>query len=376
MRVGLNLIYLLPGIVGGTETYAAGLLDGLAELGSEHEFFVYVNHESQQWPLPARSNFHRVVCPVLATRRAHRYMFEQVHLPLLLHKYKLDLLHSLGYVAPILLPCPSVVTIHDLNFQAFGSQMPAQKRVALAFFVHQSAKHAGRIITPSQFSREQILDSYKDVPADRIVVVEEAVRERPPLRMSPEQARTELERYGLRQPYLMALGNRGANKNIPRLIEAFKKARKQYGISHQLVIAGHLSAADLRPYTKNLDETALVITGYLEDLSLRVLLEHASVFIVASTYEGFGLPVLEAMAANIPVVSSNAASLPEVCGNAAVLFNPFSTDDMAAKIAAVATDKSLQDHLRQLGWENVGRFSWTKAAAQTLNIYREVVGAH
>jgi len=373
MRIGLNLLYLLPGVVGGTETYAAGLLDGLAEVGHQHDFFAFVNRESREWPLPTRPNFHRILCPISATHRARRYTFEQLCMPILLRKYELDLLHSLGYVAPICLPCPSVVTIHDLNYQAFGSGMATNKRAALAVFVHQAAMRADRIITPSRFSRKQILDSYRDVPPERIVVIEDAVRRRHPLQVSREQAMAKLERYGLRQPYLMAFGNRGANKNVPRLVLAYKKAREQYGISHQLVIAGRLSPSDLKPYTEGLEATNLIVTGYLEDISLQVLLRHASMFVIASTYEGFGLPVLEAMEAGVPVVSSNAAALPEVCGNAAVLFDPFSIDDMAAKIASVASDESLQDRLIELGRENISRFSWTKAAIETLNTYQEAV---
>ncbi len=373
MRIGLNLAYLLPGIVGGTETYAAGLLDGFAETGERCEFFVFVNRESREWPLPAKPNFHRIVCPISAVHRVRRYIFEQLYLPFLVRPYRLSLLHSLGYVAPLCLPIPSIVTIHDLNYQAFGAQMPARKRAALAFFVHQSASRSDRIITPSHFSKRQILDAYPNIRADRVVVIEDAARKRPPLQMSREEMKAELERFGIRQPYLMAFGNLGPNKNIPALIQAFRQAHEQHNVRQQLVIVGRLTPDDIAAYTAGLEAGSLILTGYLEDRTLQVLLHHAAAFIVASTYEGFGLPVLEAMAADVPVLCSNVASLPEVGGDAAVFFDPFSIDDMTAKIASVANSEALQMELRQRGREHVGRFSWRKTAMQTIEAYGEII---
>ena len=104
MRIGINLLYLLPGIVGGTETYASSLLHGLALIDKQNDYFVFVNRESAEWPLPDVPNFRRVVCAVQAINRTKRYLFEQLILPFLAHSYKLQLMHSLGYVAPVLLP--------------------------------------------------------------------------------------------------------------------------------------------------------------------------------------------------------------------------------------------------------------------------------
>ena len=106
MKIGINLLYLLPGVVGGTETYAAGLLQGLAEIDQRNEYVVFVNRESENWPLPQAANFTRVVCPVRAAGRASRYFFEQVRLPRLLAQYHIDVVHSLGYVGPLVAPCP------------------------------------------------------------------------------------------------------------------------------------------------------------------------------------------------------------------------------------------------------------------------------
>ena len=107
MRIGINLLYLIPGFVGGTEIYAAGLLHGLSQLDNKNEFVVFVNEESVEWPIPQANNFNRVICPISASNRASRYYFEQFHFPNTLKKYKIDILHSLGYVGPVFPSCPA-----------------------------------------------------------------------------------------------------------------------------------------------------------------------------------------------------------------------------------------------------------------------------
>src|SRR2546422_29023 len=121
MRIGLNLLYLLPGIVGGTETYASGLLSGLSRIGSTDEFLIFVNKQAEDWQLPPGGNFTRVVCPVSGLNRFKRFVYEQSILPRLMREYNVDVLHSLGYVSPLFAHCPTLVTIHDLNFRVVGN---------------------------------------------------------------------------------------------------------------------------------------------------------------------------------------------------------------------------------------------------------------
>jgi len=364
MRCGLNLLYLIPGIVGGTEIYAAGLLAGLAQIDSENEYFVFVNRESVAWHLPSAPNFRRVVCPVRATNRAKRYFFEQVYLPGLLKHFHVDIVHSLGYVAPLFPPCPSVVTVHDLNFRAFGSRMQLAKQWALEFFVKQSARRAHHVITVSEFSRGQIL-SVLGISQEKVSVTLEATSSANPDLV--DWAIT-LQRYGVNKPYIIAFSSSSPNKNIPRLIQAFVQARQNYSLPHQLVVVGHRHP-DYVPDELN----PIVFTGYLDVSSKQALLAGAEMLVFPSTYEGFGFPVLEAQQVGVPVVCSTAASLPEVVGEAAVFFDPFSVNEMAEAIGQVAQDKGLRESLKQKGLHNVSRFSWEKTARETLQIYYSVV---
>jgi glycosyltransferase involved in cell wall biosynthesis len=367
VRVGLNLLYLLPGVVGGTETYAAGLLHGLAAVASRSaEFFVYLNRESTSWTLPTAGNFQRVLCPISARSQAARYLYEQTRLPRLARGHRIDVLHSCGYVSPLWASFPTVVTIHDLNYRAFGAQMPLGRRVALQFFVRQSALRSSRVLTVSEFSRQEIIHAF-GLPPDRVVVTPNAPRPRFE-RAGPASAAEHPDPRDPR-PYILAFSSRSPNKNIPRLIAAFELARQRYDLPHRLVLVGHSPESGGRPIAAS---EAVHVAGYLDERPLQSLLAGASLLAFPSLYEGFGLPVVEAMAAGVPVVCSNRASLPEVAGDAASYFDPTSVEDMAAKLGIAARDETLRRKLIERGYRNVRRFSWEESARTALGVYLEV----
>lgn len=366
MRIGINLLYLIPLVVGGTETYASGLLDALARTDHDDEFVVFVNQESANWELPAASNFSRVVCPVWAANRVQRYFFEQVHLPSLLKKYQVQLVHSLGYVAPLFPSCPSVVTIHDLNFRAFGGHMTPARQWALEFFVRQSARRARHVIAVSEHTRRQIISLLGISPAKVTVTLEAATA----MKSLPETGADTMKRHKIAKRYIVAFSSLSSNKNIPRLVRAFSLARHEYGLPHQLVVIGN------DPGSRPSDiSDAVVFTGYLDEAAKQRILAGAELLVFPSTYEGFGLPVLEAQQSGVPVVCSAAASLPEVAGEAAVFFDPMSVDEMARAIGRVAKDPALQATLRTMGYHNIGRFSWEKAARETLAVYENALAS-
>lgn len=370
MRIGLNLLYLLPGIVGGTESYASGLLHGLAEVDRQNEYLVFVNKESQEWPLPQAPNFTRVNCPVSASSRIQRYLFEQLRLPRLLRRYSIQVVHSLGYTSPLFASCPTVVTVHDLNYRAFGSWMPAARRAALELIVRQSSLRASRIIAVSEFSRREICREF-GLSASGVAVINEAASAAGPGGPSADKTVT-FGRLGITDPYALAFSSWGPNKNISRLLRAFSDAKRQYPLPHQLVLVGHAPERGIAE-ARSSDGT-VVFTGYLDQESLQAVLRGADFLVFPSLYEGFGLPVLEAMAAGVPVACSNTASLPEVAGDAASYFDPTSIDDMAQKIVQLALNPGFRGALREKGYLNVRRFSWERAARETIAVY-EAVGA-
>lgn len=365
MHVGLNLLYLLPGVVGGTETYAAGLLSGLVELDDGTRYSVFVNREAADWPLPDTPHVERVVCPVDAASRSGRYRWEQVHLPRLMRsRPPVDVLHSLGYVSPLRVRVPSVVTIHDLNYRAFGDRMPFTKRLMLRLFVEQSARRADRVITVSEFSKREIAEALS-VTDERIVVTPHGAPRAPRGTAADHAARR--QRLGLARPYVLAFSSATPNKNVPALLEAVAVARRELGMTQQLVLVGHAPATTDVGHGVDPNVRA---TGYVDADTLAAILDGADLLVFPSLYEGFGLPVLEAMAAGVPVACSGAASLPEVGGDAVAYFDPRSVRDIAATMARLAGDAGLrEDHARR-GRARAASFTWRRTAEATRDAYR------
>ena len=372
MRIGLNLLYIIPGHNGGTQTYAESLIRALAELDREDEFTVFVSEEGSSLGLPDQPNFHRVVCPVRATRREVRYAYEQIVFPKLLRRCGLDLLHSLGYVCPLHPPCRSVVTIYDLNYLTPWHGMGRGKRLFLGGFIRQSARHADAIVTASQFSKGEI-ERHLHIPASKITVIPGGPREQATQPAGGQEGIA--AQYGVTTPYLLAFGSLSGNKNIARLIRAFASIHSQ--VPHTLLLVGHMApGAELQAEIEVLGVADRIkITGYIPDAHVMPLLEHADLFVFPSLYEGFGLPILEAQRAGVAVASSTAASLPEVAGDGAALFDPLSVDGMAQVLRDCLRDPARRSALIEKGQMNVARFSWKRTAAETLDCYRQVIAS-
>ncbi|MER3524978.1 MAG: hypothetical protein C4326_13245 [Ignavibacteria bacterium] len=366
MIIGLNLLYLLPNTVGGTETYARGLIQGLSGVASKYQFILFLNRESSDLFQSLNSRFKRIICPVSAVRRHERYLYEQLLLPKLAKQNGVSVIHSLGYTTPLRASCPTVVTIHDLNFRAFGKEMPLTRRLALEFFVGMGVRSAQKIITVSEFSKQQIMTAYR-LDEQRIAVIHEAplldheldksaaaeqIKERP----SPP----------LPRPYFVAFTSASPHKNISRLIDAYALLRAKRCIQHSFVLIGH-TPSDLAL------SRDVYATGYVSRASMLELLRGADFLVFPSYYEGFGLPILEAMACGVPVACSRIASLPEVAGEAAIYFDPFSVEEIARAVEQLTNDRGLRSRLREEGFRNVQRFSWVETARKTLAAYGEIL---
>ena len=365
MIVGLNLLYLLPGVVGGTETYAAGLIDGLSQIDENARFLVYCNRESSEWPLPADARFTRVICPVRATSRAERYWYEQRVLPRRAQDDGIDVLHSLGYVAPLALRCPSVVTVPDLHFLVHGRVFDWPRRVLLRYFVRESIYRAAAVIAISTFTRDALVRTYH-LGTNAVDIVLLAPK---PRANSARQADSEtLRTLGVGKSYVLAFGGVTPNKNIERMLQAYALARRRHAIEQELVIVGRLPH-DFAPQPL----PGVITTGYQSDDVVAVLLRNAVALVFPSLYEGFGLPILEAMAAGVPVTCSNTAAIPEVAADAALYFDPLDVDGMAEQIGRLCQDVSLRTELKMRARARAAAFGWDRTARATLAVYRRVL---
>ncbi|MBX3731154.1 MAG: glycosyltransferase family 4 protein [Verrucomicrobiae bacterium] len=374
MHIALNLLYLLPGVVGGTETYARLLINELLALaaeGASDRYTAFVNRESVEHLSAIHTGITFVPCNVEATKRPVRYLFEQARLPALLRGNQVDVLHSLGYVGPWYPGVPHVVTIHDLIYTGFAAHMPQSRRLTLQIAVRGVARRANRIITVSESSRRQIVEDLPDV-ASKIVVIPEAPR--PGLAPVVGDAgnvadQYVLRHYGIKQPYLVAFSSKSTSKNIPRLIKAMAQVTD---LPWCLVLIGHVpdngEVAAAVSASKMGDR--VMSTGYVPDSDLPPLLRQAKLFVSPSLYEGFGLSVLDAQSAGVPVACSDVASLPEVAGNGAEFFDPYSPMAIAASVRRLLSDSAYSRMLSDRGRANAARFSWRRTAEATREVYR------
>jgi glycosyltransferase involved in cell wall biosynthesis len=366
--VALNLLYLIPGVVGGTETYALSLIHTLAAIDGSNEYVVYVNREGAELDVTPAANFRKVVCPISAERRSVRYAWEQTMLPLQLIRLKPGIVHSLGYVVPIAAPFRQVVSVPDLNFIGHRGWQNAAGRRAFEFFVRRSVRRADHVITISEFSRSEIV-RYLRVPSDKITVTHLAGRATSLARDAHNDGQSSDAAEPV--PYMLAFSSLSTHKNMRRLLEAFDRIAAS--VPHNLLLIGHLPRNEaFREDLTRAGNDRVRFTGYLPRAKVESLMRNASLLVFPSLYEGFGLPVLDAQHAGVPVACSNAASLPEVAGDGACYFDPLSVDDMAQVIKRCLVDHDLRATLARRGIENTKRFTWAKTARETLDIYSAV----
>jgi glycosyltransferase involved in cell wall biosynthesis len=296
-------------------------------------------------------------------------------MPARLLTQNVSLFHAPHYVLPPLVPCRAVVTIHDCIHLMFPQYLP--HRLAHGYAranLWAAAKRAERILTVSETSKADIL-RYCDVPADRIIVVHNAIDERFATPPGDEEVARVRERYRLDGPFALYVGNIKPHKNLERLIDAFDLVRRGGFERLELLIIGDQISKYPR-LRRAVDQHKLHkhvrFLGFVADDTLAALYRLATVFVFPSLYEGFGLPPLEAMASGTPVVTSNRTSLPEVVGDAAVLVDPYSAASIAEGIQTVLSDAGLRQTLSARGLARAREFSWEASVRRIHEVYMDV----
>jgi glycosyltransferase involved in cell wall biosynthesis len=296
-------------------------------------------------------------------------------MPIAAFRDQIDLLH-VTYVAPLAVACRRIVTVHDISFERYPAFFSPRDRWMLKALVPLSIRRATRVITVSEHARREIVDRY-NLPADRVAVTYEAAARAFRPVTEPAVFNRVQRQYGLRAPYLLALGNLQPRKNLLRLVDAYANARDQGHLSGvQLVLAGKARWRGSELFarvqaTRYCDD--IVFPGYIADADLPAVYGGAEAYVYPSLYEGFGLPPLEAMACGTPVICSSAASLPEVVGDAALSFDPCDTSALSTALIRLRADSELRADLQRKGLDRATQFSWERCADETLNVYREAM---
>jgi glycosyltransferase involved in cell wall biosynthesis len=364
LRIGFNA-HLLP--VGatyrsaGVATYVRQMLERLPRVAPEYEYVFFTPPTAE--PLVRRCSAIHIPSRLPTSRPLVRIAWEQGVAPLLVRRFKLDLLHSPVNVAPLLLDRPSVLTIHDLAFLIHPERLPKAKQAYLRGLVRASVARATHVITISQKTKEDLVN-YFNVREERISVVYLGVDERyRPLAVCCPP---------IERPYILYVGTIEPRKNLDVLVRAFAVLR-QRGYPHRLVLVGARGwlYADLFQLIAALGlEEAVVEVGFVDDLV--PWYNCADLFVYPSQYEGFGLPPLEAMACGVPVVVSSGGALGEVVADAALTASPGDEEALVEAMRAVLDNTALAQRLAAAGRARAATFSWDQTARRTAAVYREV----
>jgi len=287
--------------------------------------------------------------------RGPEVLWEQLGLPARLRRLKPDVVHAPNCFLPLRRPCPGVVTIHDLAFEAHPADFAPRTRAKFRFVTPRAARSAERVITVSAFTRDDVCARY-GVDPGKVRVVPNA----------PSLARGDAEPPP--GPYLLGVGDLRAKKNWRRLVAAWLQLRAE-GLEHRLVIAGG-DAGEGAALRAAAGRAPLELPGYVDDRALDALMRGADVLVHPSLYEGFGLVVLEAMVRGTPVVAARGTALPEAGGDAAVYVDPLDPEAIAAGIRDALARR---DELAARGREHAAGFSWERSARATLAVYREAL---
>jgi glycosyltransferase involved in cell wall biosynthesis len=357
----------------GIGTYVRNLVRALARVDAENRYVLLVRPADKEALPPLPENFRTVIesSPVYSPR-------ELVALSWRLFRLRLDLYHATHYVLPAVVPSRVVVTIHDIIHLLYPEFLPS----GLAFLyaqrmIHRSLTRGDRIIAVSQNTKNDLME-YFDVDGKKIQVVYNGVEERFRARLPEEEIDRQLAAAGISRPYLLFVGNPKPHKNLDNVVQAYARARRMAQFDVPLVCVGAKSGADSKirqraQYLGLADRVHLL--GHVADELLPAIYQGATLFLYPTLYEGFGLPVVEAMASGVAVITSNTSALKEIAEGYAHLVDPLDVDGMAKAIANAMSDGDRRAALAKLGQRRAEDFRWEETAKKTLEIYRAALGA-
>ena len=355
----------------GDESYLTSLMRGLHGIDEDNEYVVYVRDAeavASMFPELPRFGFESVRPQSIWFRYA-------LGLPWLLRRRPVDLLH-VQYFIPPMTPCPTVLTVHDLSFVVHPEFFSLRDRVLLQRLVPKSMRRADRIITDMEITKQDMVRIY-GVDPERIEVIPLAadLRYRP---MDREVCRESVAKsFGVDGPFVLYVGTFQPRKNVEPLIRGYTQMREQGDLQHKLVLVGKpkhkyesvFEAIETSPFRDD-----IILTGFVEDDDLPVFYNAADVFVFPTLFEGFGLPVVEAMACGTPVITTNVSCLPDVSGGAAMLVDPNDPEAFATAMTSVLSDETVAQQMAERGLAHSAGYSWERTARETVAVYRKVLG--
>lgn len=352
----------------GIGRYLVNLIANLEKIDNKNFYYIFLNKDNFDEYIPHNDKFKKILINI------KWYGFaEQVVLPIILKKYKFDLIHFAHFNVPFFLKNKIIITVHDLTLIYYpdrrASTLPPFfyqiKYKVFKWLFKRNLLKAKMIIAPSNYVKNDLL-KYYNLADNKVRVIYEGINQQN-IKVNNEL----LVKYKINKPYIFYIGSAYPHKNLERLIKAFNQINIEK--KYQLVIAGKNDyfMEKLKNWVTNSfnERDDIVFTGFINDSELPTLFKLAALFIFPSLSEGFGLPAIEAQYFGCPVVASNQTCLKEVLGKGAIYFNPFDHNDIINKILLLLNHQSLNHKLIKNGLNNQKKYSWEKMAEETLNIY-------
>lgn len=367
MKVAVHGSHLCQEREDGNQTYILNLFRTIRDIDTANQYTFYYNKPTNK-KVEALNFEHKI--------HQAPFMWTQLVFPFLLRQDKPDVLFMPIQMLPFLKSRrqKSVVTIHDLAFLLYPETFPAKDAFLHKLYVREAITKADHLIAITEATKQDIIKFYKTDPAKITVVYHGVDKDRFRLIQKGEEnlVVNVKTKYNITKPYILYIGNVQPRKNIQGLIKAYQKLRSTTDHNYQLVIAG-AKAWLVEDVMKEIGENYredIIFTGRFQDEELAPLLWGANLFVLPSLYEGFGLPILEAMACGVPTLVSNTPSLVEVGGEAALSFDPHSIDDMAKVLDNVISNPDLRTKMREKGLKRAAEFSWNRCAQETINVIK------
>lgn len=345
----------------GIGSYIVNLIDSLKKIDSSGSYFFftsYLRHRLKKIPV------------ISIISRAFFFLYDNFFFPFELLLRRVDVYHSPAFILPLInFNYKKIITIADLGFYVYGRAFSKKwHSIHLKFMLPISVRKADKIIAISDSTKKQIIEIFK-VPEEKVITIYLGVSSKYKIIEDKRFIDAVLLKYNIKKPFILFVGNMDPRKNLKRLIPAFRDAKKEKN-NLQLVIVGARGELFQKDMLEEIERGDIILTGYITEEENICLYNAASVFVFPSLYEGFGLPIIEAMACGTPVVTSNVYSMPEIAGDAAITVNPEKISEITAAILKITGDDSLRKSLIEKGLQRAKLFNWEKTAGATLEVYR------
>jgi glycosyltransferase involved in cell wall biosynthesis len=381
MKIGIDIRVIGKNRT-GDEAYFFGLVKGLMEIDKENEYHLYTDRDPKSDPelareierLDLKDNF-----KINFVKKTNRFLWNLWYLPMYLRKNPVDIYHT-QYIVPFWFPknIKLVTTIHDISFNYFPEYIKKSDLFFLKTFIPRSIRKSYRVIAVSKYSREDIIKFYQSSDEKVDYTYNGIDFERFNQIFSESRKEDVRKKYRLPENFVLYIGTLQPRKNIPALVDAFSVLMEKNDQKDlKLVIAGNRQARNFDPRIDeviekyNLQKNVL-FPGWIDEEDKPALYKLANCFVFPSLYEGFGIPIVEAMAAGTPAVCSNKTSLPEVGEEGVLLVDPENKEEFAKNINKILTDENFRVDLAKNGIEQAKKFSWQKTAMKTLEIYKQL----